>query len=156
MLNEARRRQFYTVRRHSSLATGHQSRNGFTRKQNPLTINTIHLVGAGPYVAVGRARAITGEHLSTGGKPLMEGYRTPVVAKRPWSSTNWRDHEFGTDVAQIPARRDERDAARIGQPGDATQTAAFRKSAAGVRTDQRCRGIGSGLRRSHRRSRTTV
>lgn len=42
------------------------------------------------YVAVGRARAITGPYVGRDGKGMMEGYGTAVVAERPWGSTNWR------------------------------------------------------------------
>ncbi|MES2444131.1 MAG: arabinan endo-1,5-alpha-L-arabinosidase [Pseudomonadota bacterium] len=42
------------------------------------------------YVAVGRARAITGPYLSRDGKPMMQGHGTEVLVERPWGSTNWR------------------------------------------------------------------
>jgi len=42
------------------------------------------------YVAVGRARAVTGPYLGKDGKSMMDGYGTAVIAERPWGSTNWR------------------------------------------------------------------
>lgn len=42
------------------------------------------------YVAVGRARAITGPYAGRDGKSMMDGYGTAVIAERPWGSTNWR------------------------------------------------------------------
>lgn len=42
------------------------------------------------YVAVGRSRSITGPYLARDGGAMMQGHGTPVVAERPWGSTNWR------------------------------------------------------------------
>lgn len=57
------------------------------------------------YVAVGRARSITGPYVGRDGKGMMEGYGTAVVAERPWGSTNWRGpghcglfHDRGRDL----------------------------------------------------------
>ena len=42
------------------------------------------------YVAVGRARSVTGPFLSRDGKPMTRGHGTEVLIERPWGSTNWR------------------------------------------------------------------
>ncbi|UZK67665.1 arabinan endo-1,5-alpha-L-arabinosidase [Sphingomonas sp. M1-B02] len=42
------------------------------------------------YVAVGRARSITGPYLSKEGEPILDGHGTVVLAETPWGSTNWR------------------------------------------------------------------